>query len=162
MVPQPQPTDRPVLELSARRPRRQVSLWVVILAVLAASSVVPIGVFLTGDYIVAHTTVTINLVSWSVPIQGHREYDVSCQSFDGVGDCPYHVKPGSIYTTSVLIPSMFSGMNVSLYAPSPFSIASTDPSLPALVPSSGLPITVHLTLPGSPGPYSFTGSVTFS
>ncbi len=133
-----------------------------VVAVVAASPLIMMGVFALGDYIVAHTTVTIDLVSWAMPVDGHAVYDISCQSSDGVGNCPYHVKPGSVYSTTLFFAAPYSGTNVTLYAPSPFSIASTDPGLPAVVPPTGLNIAVNLTLPSSPGEYSFTGNVTFS
>lgn len=157
----PRPSVVPPASVRPKRtPRRQVPLWVVTVAVVAASPLILAGAFVAGNYIVAHTTVTVESVSWAVPVHGHPEYYISCQGGNGIGACPYQVKPGSVHSTTVFIASQFSGMNVTLYAPSPFSIASTDPNLPALVPSSGLSIAVNLTLPGSPGDYSFTGNVT--
>lgn len=148
--------DRP-----KRQPRRHVPFWLVLVAVLAVSPLIGAGVFAIGNYIVAHTTVTVDLVSWSVPLRGGSVYEISCQSSNGVGTCPYHVKPGSVFSTTVYI-AIYPGMNVSLYAPPPFSLASTSPGLPVTVPSAGISIGVNLTLPSAPGEYSFTGNVTFS
>lgn len=164
MADQPQPADRPVLDLPRRRPRRQLPLWVAVVVVLVASPLILAGVFAIGNYVVARTTVTINLVSWSVSLNGTPLYQVSCQGRDNGGNCPYQVKPGSVYATTLSVWPLYPGrsMNVTIYAPSPFSIASTHPSLPALVSPTGLQIAVNLTLPSSPGEYSFTGNVTFS
>ncbi|MGD0589153.1 MAG: hypothetical protein ABSA63_10265 [Thermoplasmata archaeon] len=129
---------------------------------MAASPFITAGVFAIGDYITAHTTVTVDLVSWAVTFGGETEYIVSCQTIGSFGPCPHEVKPGSDYSTSVYISGYFAGKNVSLSAPSPFRLGSTYPVLPVLVPDFGVTISVNLTLPSSPGEYSFTGAVIFS
>jgi hypothetical protein len=145
-----------------QRRHRQVPLWVLIVAVMAASPLIYAGVFAIGDYITTHTTVTVDLVSWAVPVGGGTEYIISCQTVASIGNCPYPASPGSNYALSVFLSGYFEGKNVSLTAPSPFHLRSTAPDLPALVSSAGLTIGVNLTLPSSPGEYSFTGAVIFS
>jgi hypothetical protein len=145
-----------------QRRRRQVPLWVPIVAVMAASPLIFAGVFAIGDYITTHTTVTVDLVSWAVPVGGETEYIISCQAVASVGICPYHASPGSNYAVSVFISGYFAGKNVTLTAPLPFHVRSTTHDLPAPLSLAGLTIEVNLTLPSSPGEYSFTGAVVFS
>jgi hypothetical protein len=145
-----------------KRRRRDVPLWVPIVAVMAASPFISAGVFAIAEYVTAHTTVTIDLVSWAVTVDGGTEYIITCQTSGSFGPCPHQVKPGSEYASSIYISGYFAGKNVSLSAPSPFQLKSTNPGLPAPVPLSGLTIAVNLTLPSSPGEYSFTGEVIFS
>jgi|SRR5271157_4861102 len=157
------PSDGVSTTAKSEKPKhRQVPLWVPIVAVMAASPLIYAGVFAVGDYITTHTTVTVDLVSWAVNYDGGTEYFISCQTAGSFGSCPTHVTPGSNYATSVFISGYFAGKNASLTAPSPFDLRSTTPNLPALVLSVGLTIGVNLTLPSSPGEYSFTGAVIFS
>lgn len=154
--------NRSAVGAPQRSPRRQFPLWAMVVALVAVGLLIVPAVFTIGDYVVAHTTVTVDLVSWGVSINGQSWSQVSCQGSGGFGGCPYHVKPGSVYTTAVYFGAYYAGRNVTLFAPSPFSIASTSPSLPASIPASGISVTVHLALPSAPGEYSFTGNVTFS
>lgn len=136
--------------------------WALVAALVAVGLLGGPAALAIDNYVVAHTTVTIDLVSWAVSVNGQTWYQVSCQSNSGFGDCPYHIRPGSVYATEVYFGPYYAGKNVTLSAPSPFSIASTSPSLPALIPPSGVSVTVRLALPSAPGEYSFTGNVTFS
>jgi hypothetical protein len=149
--------------LSSERPKkrrlRDVPAWVPIVIVIVASPLITLGAFAVADYIVEHTTVTVDSATWAIPVGGGTEYIISCGP--GWSSCPQHVKPGSDYMTSIFVSGYFAGKNVTLSAPSPFRLLSTDPSLPVLVPPSGLVITMDLGLPSSPGEYTFLGTVTF-
>jgi hypothetical protein len=144
-----------------KRRFRAVPLWVPFVIVMLASPFITAGVFAAGNYITEHTTVTVDSGAWAVSVGAGTEYIPLC-GWGGSSNCPWHVNPGSDYTTSVLVSGYFAGKNASLSAPSPFRLLSTEPSLPALVPPSGLVITVDLGLPSSPGEYSFLGTVTFT
>jgi len=145
-----------------KRRLRDTPLWAWVVIALAVSLTVAPGVFAVANYINDRTTVTIDLVSWSVPVDGTSEYIISCQTAGSFGPCPYRASPGSNYGAPVYLSGYFSGKNVNLTAPLPFHLRSTAPELPALVPTTGLTIWVNLTLPSTPGEYSFTGNIVFS
>jgi len=128
---------------------------------IAMSPLVTFGVFAIGNYITNTTTVTIDHAAWAVPVGGTIEYIPMC-GFGSTVNCPYHVRPGSDFSAPIYVSGYFLGRNVSLSAPAPFSLVSTDPTLPTLVPSTGLMVTVDLGLPSTSGEYSFTGNVTFN
>ena len=113
-----------------------------------------------GQYYVAHTTVTVNLISWALPpVNGSfLGYAISCQSFSSPA-CPTQVHPGSTYSGTIDLTG-FSG-SVTLAVPSPFTLVSTDPQLPLTMPPApgGVSLTFELKLPSSPGTYSFTGEI---
>ena len=151
--------NQPGLNRPEKRPGRIIPTWVLIVIVVVAGPLATLGVFSVGSYITDHTTVTIDSVAWAVNVSGATEYIISCGG--GQGTCPQQVKPGSDYATTIFVSGYFAGKNVSLSAPSPFRLLSTNPDLPVLVPSSGLAIMVDLGLPSSPGEYTFLGMVTF-
>lgn len=109
------------------------------------------------SYYVAHTTVSIDVVAWAFP--QHYGYAIECDS--GGNPCPGDVAPDSNSSGLISVSGYFEGKNISLLAPAPFHLISTDPVLPVPVPAAGVDITVVLGLPSSPGEYSFTGNVTF-
>jgi len=142
------------------RHRRQVPTWALVLVLLVACPLAAYGVFDLANFVVNATTVTVTTGAWSVPVGGSVEYSPMCGW--GVADgCPYHVAPGSTYVTTLELSPYFEGRSVTLSVPGPFRLVSTSPSLPASIPAGGLDITITLSLPSTPGEYSFLGSVTF-
>jgi hypothetical protein len=136
--------------------------WLVVLLVLITGPLAGYGAVSAANYYIAHTTVSVDLVSWAIPEPGGGAlYDIECQANTG-NDCPQHVPPGSTYSGTVSVSGYYEGKNVSLRAPSPFRLVSTDPGLPVRVPASGVDITVVLGLPTSAGEYSFTGNMSFA
>ena len=150
------PTPAPGSSPKGRR-RRSVPDWVVVVVGLVAVVLAGPAVFAIGDYYVAHTTVTVALVSWALPPVNGTSYGylIECQ-----GNCPTQAHPGSTYTGTVYIEG-FRG-NVTLEVPAPFALVSTDPTLPAPIPPTGLPLSIELKIPSSPGTYSFTGQIELS
>lgn len=152
-----------------RRPRK-VPLWVIIVGVAIASPAITFGVFSLGNYIENTTTVTVTLISWAIVLHGQdfHEYTVSCQTQlvngvpTGQDTCPYRVHPGSDYNTTFFVSGYFQNTSLTLGTPSPFELVSTTPSLPVMIPSNGLELTVELKLPTSAGQYNFTGTESFS
>jgi len=125
---------------------------------------VPQGVFALLNYVNDQTTVTIDVMAWEFTYApGATGYLPIC-GFGGGGfpSCPYRAQPGSDYSSSVLISGYFDGRNITLSAPSPFLLLSTNPQLPAHVTASGLLISFELQLPKTAGEYSFTGPVAFA
>ena len=149
---------RPV-DRSPPRRFRDVPWWVVVLIVLVAAPLAGAGTFSLAGYVVDHTTVTVDSVTWAVSVGGTTEYWISCGG--GEGNCPMHVKPGSEYATTVFAAGFFAGKNLTLSVPGPFRIVSTDPALPAPVPPNGLTVSVDLGLPSTAGEYSCLGTATF-
>jgi len=147
-----------------KRRLRDAPVWAIVVLAILAGSLGSIGVVALANYITDQTTITIDHMAWAFTYApGATGYLPMC-GFGGFSSCPYHAPPGSDYTGSVLISgySANAGKNVTLSAPSPFRLISTDPILPALVPPAGLLILVDLQLPTSAGEYSFTGTVTIS
>jgi hypothetical protein len=150
------------------RPRerrlRDTPGWVLIAIAILAGMLIVLGVFAVANYTADQTTVTIDEMVWEFTYaQGATGYLPICGFGGGeFSSCPVRAPPGSDYTGSLLISGYFAGKNVSLSAPSPFRLISTNPTLPVLVTPSGLDITFELQLPTSAGEYSFIGSLTFS
>lgn len=135
----------------------RIPTWVLIVSLVIAIPLVASGVLAVADYVVEHTTVTVDAVSWAVNVSGTTEYSISCGP--GYVSCPYHVKPGSEYSTSLVISPFFAGKSVSLSVPPPFQLVAPAPGVWSPVGSDGLVIPVTLQLPGSPGEYSLTGTI---
>ncbi len=160
----PGPPDR------KRRRLRKVPFWAILVAVAIASPVITFGISSLGDYIENTTTVTVTDIAWEIVLHGQNqhEYMIACQSeLDngqpiGPDPCPYRVHPGSDYNTSFFVSGYFQNTSLTLGTPPPFELMSTTPSLPAMIPSNGLQLSVELKLPTSAGQFNFTGTESFS
>ncbi len=149
---------RPV-DRSPPRRFRDVPWWVPVLVFLVAAPLAGAGTLSLVGYVVDHTTVTVNSVTWAVSVGGATEYWISCGG--GEGNCPTHAKLGSEYATTFVASGYFAGKNLTLSVPGPFRIVSTDPALPVMVPPNGITVSVDLGLPSTAGEYSCLGTATF-
>ena len=131
--------------------------WVLIVVLLVAIPLLASGALEIDDYVVAHTTVTIDVVNWAVNVSGTTEYSISCAP--GYAACPNHAKPGSEYFTSLVISPYYMGKALSLSVPAPFELVAPAPGVWSYVSGDGAVISVTLRLPGVPGVYSMTGTI---
>ncbi len=140
--------------------RRSMPAWAVVVIVAVSVTAAAGAGWEIGQFYVAHTTVTVDLISWALPpVNGtFLGYAISCQSFSSPA-CPTQVHPGSTYSGTIDLTG-FPG-NATLVVPSPFTLVSTDPRLPVTMPPApgGVSLTFELRLPSSPGTYSFTGEI---
>jgi hypothetical protein len=140
---------------------RKIPDWVVV--VVGVVGVIGAGVLGNeiGAYYISHTTVTVSIISWGLPSMNGSVYAwaVECQQ----EACPTQAHPGSTYTGSIFLSGFWgTGGNVTLTTPAPFTLVSTEPTLPAVLPAGGLTISIELKLPSAAGTYSFTGQVQVS